>query len=56
MLVNTNDLHKRVKRLEKYRKKHYEDKPQKIVIYGRDGSVFYEIPIKWNNNFNINPD
>ena len=47
MIVNTNDLDKRVKRLEKYRKKHLDDKPQKIAIFNRDGSVFYEIPIKW---------
>ena len=47
MLVNTNDLDKRVKRLERFKKKHYEDKPQMVVIYDRDGSVFWETPIKW---------
>lgn len=46
MQTNTNELNKRLKKLEKFRKKHIYDKPQKVVLLDDDGTVFWETTIK----------
>lgn len=45
--MQTNDIEKRIKKLENYRKEHIDNRPQYITLLNDDGSVFWESKIHW---------